>query len=261
MRPVSLVVTVVLVSLSALAYAELPLSFHPPFGETFDRAYVQGAGVAQAAVHNTGGFSLHVSATDPEDRATVAGSWEIPWHSQTASFGEDVQATFTLSHWSGADGLEWWGQLCSNTVATPYAILPDGTRHEGQPMRLDGTAVPRASEQLLEALELREGRQWISEEALDAADALQVAPEGERSTALFSLLRTLDRELTLVMVVDALGELGYLRQQQVTFTFPHEAAGLHIFGLTIECRASPQQPGINIAWSAGRLQELRLTAP
>ncbi len=254
-----ILVLVLSASLSALADPDLPLFRHPPFDEAFARVYVQGEGVAHAAVHDGGEFSVHASATDPEDRAAITGNWEITWEKEGNNNESTAQATFRLTHLSGADGLQWWGQLCCNTVATPYVILPTGQRRNGPSMRLDGTPVPRASAQLLAALQLLEGRGWIAEETWEAAEKLRVAPEEERSPALLGLLQSLDKELALVSVLDALTELGYLREQEVRFSFDPTDKGTYAIGLALECWACPQRPGTNIAWSLGRLQEVALT--
>lgn len=254
----AIVVWVVLFALSSgYACAAQPEFVLPPSFSADGREFTQAGGIAGANVFDGGHFSLMALAEGSEDQAMASAVWEVV-HEIPAD-ATHVYAVFRLGHMSGAQGIEWWGQLCCNAVATPYVVTPTGMRLSGEATRLDGVPLPTAVSQVLAALgHLAEGH-WIPQGAWKVAQALADACEREMGPLFGQLLRAVGDELALVVLSDALESLGYLGYQEVRLAVPvTDDGGRYVFGLTIECWACPMRPGANVAWTLGRLEEVEL---
>ncbi len=221
----------------------------------YGTVFTREDGVARAAVHSQGQFFLHAAAHHQGDQANATAVWDA---SVLVSSPGQARATFRLGHTSGAQGIVWWGQLCCNAVATPYVTTPAGERMVGAAARLDGVPLAEGAAHLLQALDTLEGSQWVPEAVWEAAATLAETHEDELGPAFGELLRTLDGELAVVALTDALAQLGYLRVQDVEFRFPAEQAGAYTLGLRLETWACPLRPGGNLAWSLGGVEWLEL---
>ncbi len=229
--------------------------------ETADGAvFTQGGGIAQATVFILGSYALHAASYDEGDQAVATAVCETT--AQVSSEGR-ARAAFQLVHTTGAQGIEWWGQLCCNAVATPYVITPAGERLEGAATRLEGIPLGQAVTHILQALDTLDGLRWVPEKAWEAAATLAEAPEDELGQAFAELLQALEQELALVLLHNALSQLGYLRLQPVELAFTAEEEGTYVLGLELETWSTPQWPGSNLAWSLGELEwvELEIGVP
>ncbi len=232
--------------------------FRLPVETAYGTVFTREEGIARASVYGEGPFSLYAAASHEGDQANATGIWETTTH---VSGSGQARVTFRLSHTSGAQGIVWWGQLCCNAVATPYAITPAGERLEGAAVRLDGVPLDRGAAHLLQALDTVEGSPWVPDNVWEAAGSLAQAPEGQLGPAFGKLLQTLEGELALLVLMDALEQLGYLRAQDVEFTFPVDQEGAYRFGLRLETWACPVRPGGTLAWSMGKADWLELEMP
>ncbi|MFO8033543.1 MAG: hypothetical protein R6U88_00015 [Candidatus Bipolaricaulota bacterium] len=225
--------------------------------ETADgRVFTQEDGVAQASVYSHGQYALHAAAYKQGDEAIATAIWETT--TVTVDDAGQARAVFRLGHTSGARGIEWWGQLCCYAVATPYVITPEGHRLEGAATRLDGVPPNEGAEHLLQALDTMDGSRWLPEAALEAAATLAEAAEDHLVEALAQLLQTLDGELALVVLTDALDQRGYLRMQEVEFGFNAAEEGIYTLGMQLETWACPLRSAGNLAWSLGVMQWVEL---
>jgi len=222
--------------------------------------FTQGEGIAQAFVFTMGSYNLHAASYLEGDHAVATAVWET---TVSLSGEGEARASFRLGHSSGDQATEWWGQMCCNAEATPYVITPDGQRVAGPVARLDGVPLDQAATHVLQALDTLEGSRWIPEAAWEAAAMLAEAPEDELGLAFAELLQALESELGLVLLTNALSQLGYLRSQEVVFTFPAEEDGTYTLGLEVETRAFPVGTEGSLVWSLGELKwaELEIGGP